>query len=84
MATMSLEVRLFAVARELAGSDVVAITLPTGATVAALRRQLIEQVPGLAPMSPQLLFSVDEQYTSDTTELQPGADVACIPPVSGG
>ncbi len=84
MATMSLRVRLFAVARELAGSDQVVINLPSGATIAELRAELIKQVPGLAPLASQLLFAVDEQYTSDTTVLLPDADVACIPPVSGG
>jgi len=84
METMSLEVRLFAVARELADCERLSINLPADSTVADLREQLLEQVPGLAPLAQQLVFAVDEQYTSDDTVLQPGVDVACIPPVSGG
>lgn len=81
---MRLEVRMFAVARDMAGSERVAVELPTGATIADLRQQLIEQVPGLAPMAPQLMFAIDEQYSTDTAPLRAEADVACIPPVSGG
>lgn len=84
MATMCVEVRLFAVARDFAGSERLAVELPQGATVADLRQKLVEQLPGLAAMAPQLLFAVDEQYTRDNTVLEPDADVACIPPVSGG
>lgn len=81
---MKLEVRMFAVARDLAGSERISVELPNGATIADLRQQLIEQVPGLAPMAPQLMFAIDEQYSTDTTPLRAEADVACIPPVSGG
>lgn len=84
MATMRLEVRLFAVARDLAASDHLTVELQQGATVADLRQKLVELLPELSPMASQLLFAVDEQYTRDTTVLEPNADVACIPPVSGG
>jgi len=45
---MALTVVLFAAARELAEADSIAIELPPGATVAALRAELARRVPALA------------------------------------
>lgn len=81
---MRYEVRMFAVARDMAGCERISVELPDGATIADLRQQLIEQVPELTPMAPQLMFAIDEQYAPDTAILQAEADIACIPPVSGG
>jgi len=81
---LKLEVRLFAVARQLAGTDTIVVELPAGATVAMLRKQLAEQVPALEPVLPHVLFAVGNQYAGEQTLLSDGAEVACIPPVSGG
>ena len=81
---MIVHLRLFAVARQLAGSDQLELELPTGATIGDLRRALLARVPALAPMAGHLLFAVDAEYASDATALSATSDVACIPPVSGG
>ena len=81
---MIVRLRLFAVARQWAGSGELELELTAGATVADLRRALIARVPELAPMSAQLLFAVDAEYAGDSTVLNATSDVACIPPVSGG
>ena len=81
---MNCEVRLFAVARQLAGADKVTVTLAEGATVADLRAALARAVPELAPLVAHMLFAVGNDYVSDESGLAPGAEVACIPPVSGG
>src|SRR5438128_51642 len=44
-AAMIVRVRLFARARDLAGTDAVALELPAGTTVGALRKQLGERWP---------------------------------------
>ncbi len=75
---------MFAVARDMAGSERISVELPDGASIADLRQQLIEQVPELTPMALQLMFAINEQYAPDTAILQAEADIACIPPVSGG
>jgi molybdopterin converting factor small subunit len=31
-----------------------------------------------------MLFAMDAEYATDETEVRPNADLACIPPVSGG
>lgn len=81
---MLVEIRLFAVARHLVGTPSIAIDLPERATVGILRRSLGEAAPGLAPLLPKLLIAVDSDYADDDHIIPPGAEVAVIPPVSGG
>jgi len=79
-----LRVRLFAVAKQAAGRDSIDLELPQGATIAQLRRRLGAQVPQLSALAPQMLFAINRQYADDEAIVPPDADVACIPPVSGG
>lgn len=81
---MTLRVQLFAIAKQLAGRDAVELAAPDGATVADVRRLLIEAAPALASILPHVLFAVNSQYADETAIIPPGASVACIPPVSGG
>jgi molybdopterin converting factor small subunit len=81
---MKVRVRLFAVAKQVAGRDSVELDLPEGATIAQLRDLLGNQVPSLSAIITQVMFAVGTQYANDRTRIPPGADVACIPPVSGG
>jgi len=77
-------VRVFALARQLVGQDAVAVDLPPAATVAELRKALADQHPALAGLVPHALFAVNAQYAPDASAIPPGAEVALIPPVSGG
>lgn len=81
---MNVEVRLFARARDQVGRPVVSLELPDGATVADLRRQLVEDYPALAGLSPHLLVSVGTDYVTDECRVTSGDEVAVFPPVSGG
>lgn len=81
---MNVQVRLYAVARELAGADAVDVDVPEPCTVAELRQALASQVPALAEILPGVLFAIGSDYVADKTIVPPKADVACIPPVSGG
>ncbi len=81
---MKIDVKLFAVAKQLAGRPVAAVVLAEPATVADLRRELARQVPELAAIVGPSLFAVGAEYASDATAIVPGVEVACIPPVSGG
>ena len=79
-----LRVRLFAIARELAGRAEIEIELPLPATVATLRAALAAQHPELAPLAPRVAIALDSEYATDAALVVPGAQVALIPPVSGG
>ena len=81
---MKIEVKLFAVARQLAERESLSLDLPAGARVSDLRVALLKEVPALANIAPMLLFAVNQDYASDDRVLCEDSDVACIPPVSGG
>jgi molybdopterin synthase catalytic subunit/molybdopterin synthase sulfur carrier subunit len=77
-------VLLFAACRQMAGREIVELQLPAGATVQQLRAALAAEVPSLAPLMPHLMFALNTEYASDEALIPDGAEIACIPPVSGG
>lgn len=78
-------VKLFAGARELAGGQAtVDAELTDDATIADLRTWLSNEFPALAPLLASAAFAIDADYAADSTRLTLDAEVACIPPVSGG
>lgn len=81
---MILRIKLFAIARQRLGRDEVDVTLPDSATIADLRRVLVEQFPALADVLPHIRIAVNSSYANDATVIPAGAEVALIPPVSGG
>ena len=84
MLTVNITIKLFAAARELAGGESIEIELPAGATVANLRQELMERLPKARELLARSMFAVDCDYAADDRRLEPCAEVACIPPVSGG
>ncbi len=81
---MHVTVKLFAVARELAGRSELELELADGATVADLRQALAHIEPRLMSVLAHAHFAVDSQYATDTTPIHRGSELALIPPVSGG
>ncbi len=81
---MNVGVKLFAVAKELAGRETLAVELPSRATVADLRRAVEAQFPALITILPHAMWAVDAAYADDNTILTDQSDIALIPPVSGG
>ena len=80
----SVAVKLFAAARELAGAAEVAVDCGDQPTIADVRKALAEAHPPLAELLSQAAFAIDASYAAETTPVPDGAEVACIPPVSGG
>jgi molybdopterin converting factor subunit 1 len=81
---MKLTVRLFARAKDLAGSDSVPVDLPEGAVVRDLKNCLIAERPALAGIVERSAFAVNNEFADDATVLSAGVDIALLPPVSGG
>jgi molybdopterin synthase catalytic subunit len=73
----------FAAAREAAGAPQEKLE-PSPATVGDLRRVLVERHPALARVLPQCRIAVNQEMAQDAESLPAGAEVAIIPPVSGG
>jgi molybdopterin converting factor subunit 1 len=81
---MQLRVKLFAVAKQAAGSEFIDLDVAEPATVAAIRAALVSALPDLVAAKKHLLFAVNAEYASDKTVVRSTDEVACIPPVSGG
>jgi molybdenum cofactor cytidylyltransferase len=84
MDTMHVSVRLFALAKERAQQSEVGLELPAAATVADLRAALRQRWPELAGLWSRALIAVNQEYAADDAILTAGAELAVIPPVSGG
>lgn len=81
---MKLSVRLFARARDLAGTDTMKVDLPANATVADLRHQLGTMCPALVSLLSRCAIAVNDEFAADTLLVPASAEVAVLPPVSGG
>jgi sulfur-carrier protein len=80
----TIRVRLFAGLHQMIGVREVELSVPDGATVAALTAALGEQYPQVKPFLPSLVCAVAEEYVPSDHVLFEGDSVALIPPVSGG
>jgi molybdopterin synthase catalytic subunit len=72
-------VRLFAMLRERAGAGEVTLELPEGSRV----RDAIEALGSVADGMP-VVMAVNREYAPEDAVLDPGDELALIPPVSGG
>ena len=77
---MKVTVRLFAMLRERAGAREVELELPDGARISDALTALRE----IAPPELPLVMAVNREYARDDRVLDPGDELALIPPVSGG
>ena len=81
---MEVSLRLFASLRELVGSRDLRIALREGATVGDLKDRLAADYPAARQLLSRVVFAVDDEYVAANETLHDGAEVAAIPPVSGG
>lgn len=81
---MMIRVRLFARAKDLAGADAVSLDMPAGTTVGELRNKLATVCPALVGLLPGSALAVNADFAEDSLALPVGAEVALLPPVSGG
>lgn len=81
---MTLTVHLFAAARDRAGTPATAVDLPDAPTVADVRAALLARAPELAALLTVSRIAVNHAFADDGDLVPTGAEVAVIPPVSGG
>jgi molybdopterin converting factor subunit 1 len=81
---MIIHVHLFARAKDLAEAQSARIELPDGATVGTLRRHLASAFPKLSGLLERSALAVNGEFADDSQTLPRDAEVALLPPVSGG
>ena len=81
---MTVRVKLFAAARELAGAGEIAVEVADGATVADVERAVLAAVPALEKLVSHARWAVDESFAAPNAKIGANSQIALIPPVSGG
>ena len=81
---MTVRVRLFARARDLAGVDAIDVEISNRSTVGDLRRALSEIQPALRDLLSRCAIAVNEDFAGDEAGVTETNEIAVIPPVSGG
>lgn len=84
MRMKKVRVRLFAAARDALGAEEVLAQIPLEGTVADLVRHLEDAYPGGIDLIRSCRVAVDREFAGDDTAIPDRAEVALIPPVSGG
>ncbi|MCH2114280.1 MAG: MoaD/ThiS family protein [Pirellulales bacterium] len=81
---MRVVVKLFAGAREAVGDSEISTEIPDNSSIRVLRESLLKRYPTLQPLLPHAMFALNAEYAGDDASIPEGAEIACIPPVSGG
>lgn len=81
---MKVEVRLFAGPREAVGARSVTVDVDAPATAASVVDALVAAHPALAAWKDRAVLAVDRAVARDGDAVRAGAEVAFLPPVSGG
>ncbi len=81
---VTLTVLFFAQAREHAGRPSESLELPEGSRVSDALAAIRRAHPALDPLWPHLAVAVNGRLTPPETTLAHGAELALLPPVSGG
>jgi molybdopterin synthase catalytic subunit len=81
---MMVTVLFFAQARDRAGRDRLALELPEGSRVSDALDAIRRDHPALAELEAHLAVAVDGRLAKSGATLTHGAELALLPPVSGG
>ena len=81
---MDVVVKLFGSVRDAVGAKELAMVLDEGATIGELRLQLAGDYEIFDQLGERLAVSVNLELADLSTALQPGDEVAFLPPVAGG
>lgn len=81
---MRIRLLAFATASDAVGSSEIAFDVDPGTSVGSLKSSLESRYPALRPLWPRLAVAVDGEIVEDEALLEEGAEVALLPPVSGG
>lgn len=80
---MEIKVLAFGIAKDIFGGQLIQIMLGEAADIATLKTLLEQQYPQLKELA-SYMIAVNDEYAYANTVIQPGDEIAIIPPVSGG
>jgi len=84
-ARMQVRVLFFGAARETVGSDELAMSIASPATVGTAFEEVITAFPALRQrFGRSLLFAINQEYAPADRQVKEGDELAVFPPVSGG
>jgi molybdopterin synthase catalytic subunit len=81
---MRVRVIAFATASDVLGRKPVELELPDGSRLGDLQAEVLARYPALERLWPRLAVAVDGELSAADRDLHDGAEVALLPPVSGG
>jgi molybdopterin converting factor subunit 1 len=81
---MRIKIKLFSIAKDLAGFSEEMVELPANATPYQVLDLLAERNAEFRKWKSSLRFAVNYEYVPNAHQLRDGDEVAVIPPVSGG
>jgi molybdopterin synthase sulfur carrier subunit len=81
---MKIKALFFAACRDIVGNRELDLDVDEGSQVEDLKNILLVKYPHLATINNVLSIAVNAEYVDGNTILNPGDEVAFIPPVSGG
>lgn len=77
-------VLFFAAARDQSGVDQWSLALTAPCTVARVRELVLAEFPQLKPWSKAIRIAINGEYAREDFVVEPGSEIAFIPPVAGG
>ena len=81
---MNVRVHFYAQLRELIGAYELEIELPQGATVRELLEEIYARQPALRTHDKSILIGAGLEFVDRNFKLNPGEQIAIMPPVQGG
>ena len=81
---MNVRVQFYAQLRELIGSHELELVLPQGSTVRELLEKIYAQKPAFRAHDKSILIAAGLEFVDRDYNLNPGEEIAIMPPVQGG
>jgi molybdopterin converting factor small subunit len=81
---MKVRVQFYAQLRDVVGVRELDVELVEGATIRDLLEKIYEQRPALRPHDKSILIGAGLEFVGHNYKLNPGEEIAMMPPVQGG
>jgi molybdopterin synthase sulfur carrier subunit len=81
---MKVQVRVFAMVRDIVGAELIDVEVPDAATAGEVRGALVSRYPELQSVAGFLKMAVNAEFAADATRVYAGDEIVVLPPVSGG